>query len=55
MSVKEIELHEIVKEFDRAARPGQTDPSAPVTVAELNNLVTVISDTLDKIIFKLSQ
>lgn len=55
MSAHEAELHMLVKEFDRLARPKQNDPSAPATVAELDNLVTQISYTLDKLISKLVQ
>lgn len=50
MAVNEAELHLMVHEFDKAARPTRSDPDAPATVAELNNLVTQISCTFDKLI-----
>lgn len=55
MAANEVDLHLLVKEFERLARPEQRDPNAPVTVGELNNLVTQISYTLDTLISKLVQ
>jgi len=55
MKVNESDLHALVREFDKQARPRQNDPGAPATVAELNNLVTQISYTLDTLISKLVQ
>lgn len=55
MDVNEADLHALVRDFDKNARPRQNDPSAPATVAELNNLVTQISCTLDTLISKLVQ
>ena len=55
MAVKEVELHQLVAEFERMARSKQTDKSAPATVDELNNLVTQISETLNTLISKLVQ
>lgn len=55
MAANETELHMLVREFDKLARPKQTDPSAPSTVAELNHLVTQMSATLDTLISKLVQ
>lgn len=55
MAMNEAELHKLVREFDTSARPNQTDPKAPATVEELNNLVTQISHTLDRLISELSR
>lgn len=48
--MKELVLHQIVKEFDISARPESNDPNSPATVADLNRLVTQIAFTLDKLI-----
>lgn len=50
MAINEAELHLIVHEFDKAARPRRNNLDAPATIAELNNLMTQISCTLDKLI-----
>ena len=55
MDVSESDLRMLVRDFAAAARPKQNDPSAPATVAELNNLVTQMSATLDALISKLVQ
>ena len=55
MAMSETELHKLIKKFDTDARPKQTDPNAPATVKELNNLVTQISSTLDKLVSELAR
>lgn len=55
MAVNETELQSLVSEFQREARPKQSDPTAPATVAELNHVVTELSRTLEKLISKLVQ
>ncbi len=55
MAVNEVELHKLVKEFDSQARSKRDDPTAPATVAELENAITWMSHTLDMLISKLVQ
>ena len=47
-------MYSCIKEFDSAARPETPDGSAPATVADLNNLVTQLSFTLEALVSKLT-
>jgi len=49
----EAELHQIVREFIETARSTRSEKDAPVTVAEMNHMITQFACMLDTMISKL--